>query len=293
MLCLGDHGRDPGPAAGADHHAQYHRPAGQPGEHLGQDQYRRAGHPGAGRRQGRNRRAGRIDGADAHQHQGPHRTYAQPQRGLRPKSVGGSMESLLNDVNAVIGVTGSFVGIGRAASWPAPSVGVRRPFTRNRGAHDDDRPSPVWRRRRRRKVGDIDMLFREGRLIMKPFNEGCLGIVCVPRFNVALLNLTANVTLRKIHEELKQQAAAQAEAVAPPAAAAAAPGCPRPGELAPGGRRPGAGPGGARAQAPAARDGRHGGSAALPDGLDLSRHGGRRDHRVRRARAGNRVRSST
>jgi hypothetical protein len=131
------------------------------------------------------------------------------------------MEDLLNEVNAVIGVTGSFVGDrkGRILARALPSV------------YDDHSLEIVARTMmqtftgletaRRRKVGDIDMLFREGRLIMKPFNEGCLGIVCVPRFNVALLNLTANVTLRKIHEELKQQAAAQAEALAAPAAAAA------------------------------------------------------------------------
>jgi hypothetical protein len=132
------------------------------------------------------------------------------------------MESLLSEVNAVIGVTGSFVGDrkGRILARALPSV-------------YDDRSLEIVARTmmqtftgletaRRRKVGDIDLLFREGRLIMKPFSEGCLGIVCVPRFNVALLNLTANVTLRKIHEELKQQAAAQAEGLAPPAAAAAA-----------------------------------------------------------------------
>ncbi len=132
------------------------------------------------------------------------------------------MESLLSEVNAVIGVTGSFVGDrkGRILARALPSV-------------YDDRSLEIVARTmmqtftgletaRRRKVGDIDMLFREGRLIMKPFSEGCLGIVCVPRFNVALLNLTANVTLRKIHEVLKQKAAAQAEAVAPPAAAVAA-----------------------------------------------------------------------
>ena len=132
------------------------------------------------------------------------------------------MQSLLSEVNAVIGVTGSFVGDrkGRILARALPSV-------------YDDRSLEIVARTmmqtftglemaRRRKVGDIDMLFREGRLIMKPFSEGCLGIVCVPRFNVALLNLTANVTLRKIHEELKQKAAAQVEAVGPPAAAAAA-----------------------------------------------------------------------
>jgi hypothetical protein len=133
------------------------------------------------------------------------------------------MERLLSDINAVIGVTGSFIGDrkGRILARALPAVydagsleivarTMMQTFTGLETA-------------RRRKVGDIDMLFREGRLIMKPFGEGCLGIVCVPRINVALLNLTANVTLRKIHEELKQKAAAQPEAVVRAPAAAAVP----------------------------------------------------------------------
>lgn len=131
------------------------------------------------------------------------------------------MESLLSDINAVIGVTGSFIGDrkGRILARALPAVydagsleivarTMMQTFTGLETA-------------RRRKVGDIDMLFREGRLIMKPFGEGCLGIVCVPRINVALLNLTANVSLRKIHEELKVKAAALPEAAAPSAATAA------------------------------------------------------------------------
>jgi hypothetical protein len=132
------------------------------------------------------------------------------------------MENLLSDVNAIIGVTGSFLGDrkGRILARALPSV------------YDAESLEIVARTMmqtftgletaRRRKVGDIDMSFREGRLIMKPFTEGCLGILCVPRINVALLNLTANVTLRKIHEELKQKAEAQPEAAAAPAPAAPA-----------------------------------------------------------------------
>ena len=138
------------------------------------------------------------------------------------------MESLLSDVNAAIGVTGSFIGDrkGRILFRALPSVydagsletvarTMMQTFTGLETA-------------RRRKVGDIDMLFREGRLIMKPFAEGCLGILCVPRINVALLNLTANVAVRKIHDELKTQAEAQAEAVAPSPAAPAPTAAPAP-----------------------------------------------------------------
>jgi len=136
------------------------------------------------------------------------------------------MESLLSEINAVIGVSGSFIGDtkGRILARALPSV------------HDSGMLEVVARTMsqtfaglemaRRRKVGDIDMVFKEGRLVVKPFSEGFLAIVCVPRINVALLNMTANLTVRKIHEQLKERpaptpaapaAAATAEAVAAPA----------------------------------------------------------------------------
>jgi hypothetical protein len=133
------------------------------------------------------------------------------------------MESMLSDVNAVVGVTGSFVADrkGKILARALPSVydagllenvalAMMQTFTGVETA-------------RRRKVGDIDMLFSQGRLVMKPFAEGCMGILCVPRMNVALLNLTANVVIRKVHEEIVRQAAAQPVPAAPsPAAPAAA-----------------------------------------------------------------------
>ncbi len=141
------------------------------------------------------------------------------------------MESLLSDINAVIGVNGSFVAdkkghiLARAlpSVYDAPTLEVV--------ARTMMQTFAGLETARRRKVGDIDMVFGEGRLIVKPFGEGCVGIVCVPRINVALVNLTANVTVRKIHEELKERAAAPAPAAAagvaptaaPPSAEAAAP----------------------------------------------------------------------
>ena len=141
------------------------------------------------------------------------------------------MESLLSDINAVIGVNGSFVAdkkghiLARAlpSVYDAPTLEVV--------ARTMMQTFAGLETARRRKVGDIDMVFGEGRLIVKPFGEGCVGIVCVPRINVALVNLTANVTVRKIHDELKERAAASAPAApaavsptaAPPSAEAAAP----------------------------------------------------------------------
>jgi predicted regulator of Ras-like GTPase activity (Roadblock/LC7/MglB family) len=138
------------------------------------------------------------------------------------------MESLLSDVNAAIGVTGSFV-----ADRKGKILARALPL-----AHDAASLELVARTMmqtfaglemaRRRKVGDIDLVYSDGRLLMKPFGDGCMGILCVPRINIALINLTANVVVRKIHEEIKQQAAAQPEVAAAPLAAVAAPAVPVP-----------------------------------------------------------------
>jgi len=132
------------------------------------------------------------------------------------------MESVLSDVNAVIGVTGSFVadrkGKVLARALPPTYDGASLELV----ARTMMQTFTGLETARRRKVGDIDMVFKEGRLIMKPFGDGCVGIVTVPRINVALLNLTASAAVRKIHDEVKQRAAVQPEVVAPVAAAAPA-----------------------------------------------------------------------
>jgi predicted regulator of Ras-like GTPase activity (Roadblock/LC7/MglB family) len=139
------------------------------------------------------------------------------------------MESLLSDVNAVVGVTGSFIADRKgkilARALPPTYDGAAVELV----ARTMMQTFTGLETARRRKVGDIDVVFKEGRLIMKPFGEGCVGIVTVPRINVALLNLTASAAVRRIHEEIKQRAAAQPEAAAPPRAAAAeAPTAPAP-----------------------------------------------------------------
>ena len=58
---------------------------------------------------------------------------------------------------------------------------------------------------RRRKVGDIDLLYGESRLIVKGMkDEGVLCILCVRRINVPLLNLTADSAVNKLREQIKQ-----------------------------------------------------------------------------------------
>jgi hypothetical protein len=54
------------------------------------------------------------------------------------------------------------------------------------------------------EVGDIDLLYDDGRLVVKDVGEGCLCILCVKRINVPLLNLTANVAVKKLQAKLKE-----------------------------------------------------------------------------------------
>jgi len=115
------------------------------------------------------------------------------------------VESILKDINAVVGVTGSFVcnGEGQVVARALPEV------------FDDAILSLVGRTSaqtvaglqtlRRRRAGDLDLLYSGGRLLVKNLRYGCLCVLCVPRINVPLLNLTANVAARKLTAMLKAQ----------------------------------------------------------------------------------------
>ncbi|HID62234.1 MAG TPA: roadblock/LC7 domain-containing protein, partial [Anaerolineae bacterium] len=108
------------------------------------------------------------------------------------------MESILKDINAVVGVTGCFVcdGEGQVLASAPPDL------------FDETILSSVGRTMaqtmaglataRRRQAGDIDLLYDQGRFIAKNLREGCLCILCVRHINVPLLNLTANVAARKL-----------------------------------------------------------------------------------------------
>jgi predicted regulator of Ras-like GTPase activity (Roadblock/LC7/MglB family) len=108
------------------------------------------------------------------------------------------MKDLLKDINAVAGVTGSFVcnSEGQVLASDLPSL------------FDEAILSAVGRTVaqtmaglaaiRRRKIGDIDLVYSQGRFIAKNLGEGCLCILCVRHVNVPLLNLTANVAAKKL-----------------------------------------------------------------------------------------------
>jgi predicted regulator of Ras-like GTPase activity (Roadblock/LC7/MglB family) len=114
------------------------------------------------------------------------------------------METILKDINAVVGVTGSFVcdGEGQIVARLMPNV------------FDEALLSPVGRTMaqtiaglkiaQRCKIGDVDLVYDEGRLIVKSVDEGCLCILCVKRVNTPLLTLTLNVAAKKLEEKFKE-----------------------------------------------------------------------------------------
>lgn len=114
------------------------------------------------------------------------------------------MEDILKDINAVVGVTGSFVCSeeGQVLARVLPDVfdvnmlsSIGRTLAQTIAGLETTN---------RRKVGDMDLVYGGGRLIVKNLGEGCLCILCVRRINVPLLNLTANVAVKRLSERLKE-----------------------------------------------------------------------------------------
>jgi predicted regulator of Ras-like GTPase activity (Roadblock/LC7/MglB family) len=126
------------------------------------------------------------------------------------------METILRDINAVVGVTGSFVcdDEGQIVAKLMPNI------------FSDNLLSPVGRTiaqtiaglkiAQRCKIGDIDLVYDDGRVIVKSIDVGFLCILCVKRVNTPLLNLTVNVAARKLEEKLKEPQPVQAVVEAEP-----------------------------------------------------------------------------
>ena len=126
------------------------------------------------------------------------------------------MENILKDVNAIVGVMGSFVcdDDGQVLAKLLPDI------------LDETSLSPVGRTMaqtltglrlsRRRTANSVDLVYREGRLVVKNLRGGCLCILCVPTINFPLLNLTANVAARKLAKKIRSNQAAPFGESTPP-----------------------------------------------------------------------------
>ena len=118
------------------------------------------------------------------------------------------MKAILDDLRDVPGVTGAFVcaddGSVLASSLqtpiePALLKTISRTIVRTaEGIHSMKAKGSL----------DIEMVFESGVLILKPLDPGCLCILCVPKVNVPMLNLTANMAVRQLKKSLAGGAAA-------------------------------------------------------------------------------------
>jgi predicted regulator of Ras-like GTPase activity (Roadblock/LC7/MglB family) len=115
------------------------------------------------------------------------------------------VETILQDINAVVGVTGSFVcdKEGTLVARALPSVydeAILMPTARTLLQTMEGLEAT-----RRRRVHELDLVYREGRMVIKNLRYGLLYILCVRNINVPLLNLTANLAARKLSQMLRER----------------------------------------------------------------------------------------
>ena len=108
------------------------------------------------------------------------------------------MEGILKEINDVVGVTGCFVcdSQGQVLASAMPEL------------FDETILSTVGRitaqtldglsMTRRRKVGDLHLIYYQSRFVVKNLGANCLYILCMRNINVPLLNLTANLAAKKL-----------------------------------------------------------------------------------------------
>ncbi len=131
------------------------------------------------------------------------------------------MEAVLQEVNAAVGVTGSFI-VGSSGKLEARALLDTIPSENLEAVGRIlNQTLAGIELARKRKAGDLDMGFREGRLLVKSLSPGCLCILTARRVNVPLVNLTANVATRKLKEMRKDVPATAPPSVVPAMAPAA------------------------------------------------------------------------
>lgn len=130
------------------------------------------------------------------------------------------MEAILKEINGVVGVTGSFICLndGSVAAQAVPaSFGAANVAQAARVAIQTFHALEASGRH----IAEADLMFEQGRLLLKNLRGGILVIICARQINVALLNLTATVAAKKIADELKPGPPPIKEPVAGPLSAPA------------------------------------------------------------------------
>jgi predicted regulator of Ras-like GTPase activity (Roadblock/LC7/MglB family) len=112
------------------------------------------------------------------------------------------MENHLKEINAVLGVVGSFVGLPdssiAAQAMPAAFDATRVEFAARVAAQTLNALETSGQR-----VAEVDLVYSQGRLLLKNLRGGILVIMCARAINVPLLNMTANVAAKRIAAELR------------------------------------------------------------------------------------------
>jgi predicted regulator of Ras-like GTPase activity (Roadblock/LC7/MglB family) len=126
------------------------------------------------------------------------------------------MESLLKEINAVLGVHGSFV------CYPDGSI-----VAKVMPSHISDEQLTLVARVAaqtfqaldisRRRTDEADLVFEQGRLVLKNLRNGILVILCARTLSLPLLNLTVTPVSKRITAELKPPK--EAVVAAPPVSA--------------------------------------------------------------------------
>ncbi len=115
------------------------------------------------------------------------------------------MESVLQEIDRVMGVTGSLVSDGQGgllastlpAGYDVSALGeVSRTLAKTIEALETTG---------RRKVSEMGLVYHSGRLVVRNLKTGHLAVLCLPNTNVPLLNLTVNAVSRRLASKLGEQ----------------------------------------------------------------------------------------
>jgi len=110
------------------------------------------------------------------------------------------VEEILKSINTMVGVSGSFIcdSKGRILSVAMPDTidesmlyNVSKTVSQTLGGLASTH---------RRKIGELDLVYGQGRLITRNIGESFLCILCVRNINVPLLNLSVNMAVKKLAE---------------------------------------------------------------------------------------------
>ena len=127
------------------------------------------------------------------------------------------MQAILREINGVVGVTGSFFC---STDGSVVEHALPEQFDAARVALAGRLVNQTFLALETsgQRVTEADLLFSHSRLILKNLRYGVLAILCTPNLNVPLLNLHANLAVKKIAAELKQSKASAPglDAVPPP-----------------------------------------------------------------------------